>query len=65
MWNILQLMGGSKPRVWGCRFQGLLAREVNLWGVRLWRRAFRGHLPQRMRVIFCSVYFFLLCGVEL
>lgn len=30
-------MGGSKPRVWGWRFQGLLAREVSLWGVRLWR----------------------------
>lgn len=34
MWDILQLKGGSEPRALGWGFQGCLAREVGLWGVR-------------------------------
>lgn len=57
MRNILQLEGGSKPRVLGWRFQGLLAREVGLWGVRP-RRGLRGPSAMEGEGHFCRLLLF-------
>lgn len=57
MWNILQLEGGSQPRVPGWRFQGLLAREVGLWGVRP-QRGLQGPSAMEGEGHFCRLLLF-------
>lgn len=57
LWNILQLKGGSEPRALGWRSQGLLAREVSLWAVRL-RRGFQGPSATESEGHFLSCLFF-------